>query len=287
MTKQLAIIVVALALCLVGCGLLPSNFRPPGAAHGDPVSILTSPKPECFAADVSGLLVVDPTYGTAIVGDNHSSMLPLSDVPVTVAWPPGFTARRSGSEVEVLDPQGNVVGTTGQSYQFMGGFVSAGGSSGIVWPELTKGVLLSCGDLAPEAPPTPPPTQDQIRKGAARFYAQLVIRTNRARNVVFQRYKNKTSLNDNKTYCWKLAFVERDFLVALQGPRWYPDDAAADVKALILGDAAQEAALRTCAKAPNVSALNRAIDLANKARDRAHEASNLLRLDLGLNTLPG
>jgi hypothetical protein len=145
--KQLATVVVALALCLVGCGLLPH--------HGDPVQLLAGPPgydysaSSCFAANVSGLLVVDPTYGTAIVANNHPSMLGLSDVPVTVAWRPGFTARRSGSEVEVLDPQGNVVATTGRSYQFWGGFVAAGGSSGIVWPELTKRVLWACSDPQP------------------------------------------------------------------------------------------------------------------------------------------
>jgi hypothetical protein len=132
---------VALTLCLVGCGLLSSK--------GDPVRLLTSPQRECFAADVSGLLVVDPTDGTAIVANNHPSMVWLSDVPVTVAWPPGFTARRSGSEVEVLDPQGKVVATTGRSYQFLGGFVAAGGSSGIVWPELKTQVLWACGDPQP------------------------------------------------------------------------------------------------------------------------------------------
>jgi hypothetical protein len=276
-TKQLATIVAALALCLAGCGGLPPN--------GDPVRILTAPRPECFVADVAGRLVVDSTDGTAIVGDGHENMLVGGPVPVTVAWPPGFTARRSGAEVEVLDPRGNVVGTTGRSYTFLGGYVAAGGSSGLVWPELTKTVLLSCGNLEPEAAPTASPTQDQIRKAAARAYADAVIPTNRARSDVSQRYENKVSLKDNKTSCWKLAAVERDFIVALQGIR-YPDDAAADARALVRDEAAQEAALRTCAKAPNFSALNRAIDLANKARDRAHEASNLVRLDLGLDPRP-
>lgn len=131
----------ALALAVVGCGLLPSG--------GEPVRLLTAPQATCFAADVSGLLVVDPTDGTAIVANGHPSMLALSSVPVTVAWPPGFTARRSGPEVEVIDARGTVVGTTGRSYTFLGGFVSAGGSSGVVWPELKKGVLLSCGNLKP------------------------------------------------------------------------------------------------------------------------------------------
>lgn len=143
MTKQIANIVVALAFCLGGCGWLP---LPSQSVH------LISGPPDhdggCFAADVSGLLVVDPTDGTAIVANGHPSMLALSDVPVTVAWPPGFTARRSGSQVEILDPQGNVVATTGRSYTFMGGFVDAGGSSG-TWPELKKTVLWACSDPQP------------------------------------------------------------------------------------------------------------------------------------------
>lgn len=145
MTKQLATIVIALALCLVGCGWLPP--------YGDPVQVLTGPPDGngggCFAAYAAGLLVVDPTYGTAIIGDGHPNMLVGGDVPVTVAWRPGFTARRSGSEVEVLNPQGNVVATTGRSYHFMGGFVAAGGSSGLKWPELRTNVLWACSDLDP------------------------------------------------------------------------------------------------------------------------------------------
>ena len=103
--------------------------------------------------------MVDPTDGTAIVANNHPSMVGLSDVPVTVAWPPGFTGRRSGSQVAVLDPHGKVVGTTGRSYTFFGGFVDAGGSSGVVWPELKKSVLLSCGNLQPLPDSVPPTSQ--------------------------------------------------------------------------------------------------------------------------------
>jgi hypothetical protein len=137
--KHLATIVVA--LCLVGCGWLPPN--------GDPVQLITAPHLECFAADVSGLLVVDPTDGTAIVANNHPSMLQLSDVPVTVAWPPGFTARRSGSEVEVLDPQGNAVAITGRNYRLWGGYADAGGSSGLNAPELRTNVFWACDSVTP------------------------------------------------------------------------------------------------------------------------------------------
>ena len=147
MTKQLATIGVALAvaLCLVGCGLLPG--------HGDPVQLITgqalAPN-SCFAADVAGLLVVDPTYGTAIVAQaGVGSMVGVTDVPTTVAWRPGFTARRSGSEVEVLNPLGIVVATTGRSYRFSGGIVSAGGSSGVQLSERTTLVIWACGDTQP------------------------------------------------------------------------------------------------------------------------------------------
>lgn len=139
MTKHLAA-ALALALCLVGCGGLLS----------DRVQLLTGPPNHdgaCFAATGSGLLVVDPMYGTAIIGPD--SMVELGDEPVTVAWRPGFTARRIGSEVEVLDPWGNVVATTGRSYTIFGGLVSAGGSSGLNWPELGTNVFWACGDPQP------------------------------------------------------------------------------------------------------------------------------------------
>ncbi len=141
--KQLAA-TLALALCLAGCGFLRS--------HGDPVQLLTGQPiggSGCFAAVGSGLLVVDPTYGTAIIDNHLPSMVQLRDVPVTVAWRPGFTARRSGSEVEVLDPQGNVVATTGRNYTILGGYVAPGGTSGVEWPDLATNVFWACGDPQP------------------------------------------------------------------------------------------------------------------------------------------
>jgi hypothetical protein len=121
--------------------------------YGDPVQLLTGPPGgnggSCFAASASGLLVVDPTYGTAIVDNNLQSMVPVSDVPVTVAWRPGFIARRSGSEVEVLDPQGNAVAITGRSYRLDGGYLQADGSSGFKWPELPTRVFWACDSVTP------------------------------------------------------------------------------------------------------------------------------------------
>jgi hypothetical protein len=58
----------------------------------------------------SGLLVADETNGTAI-----------GPLRKPVLWPPGFTARRVGSEVQVLEGLGRVVATTGQTYVLDGG----------------------------------------------------------------------------------------------------------------------------------------------------------------------
>ena len=59
---------------------------------------------------MSGELVADDTNGTA-----------LAPLHKPVMWPPGFTARRVGSEVQVLDGLGRVVATTGQTYEIDGG----------------------------------------------------------------------------------------------------------------------------------------------------------------------
>ena len=57
---------------------------------------------------VRGELITDPRSGTALKSgpDLHP-----------VRWPWGFTGRRVGSEVEVRDPDQNVVATTGGSYE--------------------------------------------------------------------------------------------------------------------------------------------------------------------------
>jgi hypothetical protein len=67
----------------------------------------------CYTDFALGPLVVDAAYGTAIVEHGH---------PTPVMWPPGSTARQSGSEVEVLDKKGSVVARTGNRYQIEGGY---------------------------------------------------------------------------------------------------------------------------------------------------------------------
>jgi hypothetical protein len=67
----------------------------------------------CYAGGehpVTAELVADAEHGTTFGG-------------LPVVWPLGFTGRRAGSEVEVLDPAGNVRATTGRIYWIsMAGF---------------------------------------------------------------------------------------------------------------------------------------------------------------------
>lgn len=127
---------LALALGLVGCVVT--------APQGDVVQLVTGVPPglrgnngevACYTNSVTGLLTVDPTYGTAITG------------PYTpVVWRPGFTGRRVGSEVAVLDPKGNVVATTGHTYTIAGGYVGGGPD----WPEMPTRVFWACDFVIPE-----------------------------------------------------------------------------------------------------------------------------------------
>jgi hypothetical protein len=119
---------------LVGC--LP--LHPPGDAVellvGGPSFTVPNERGEtgCFTYAVIGDLVVDPTYGTAIdIGAKYANGNPAPPEPVI--WPEGFTGRRVGSEVMVLDRGGQVVAITGRVYDIEGGhWTHASGVSGFV-----------------------------------------------------------------------------------------------------------------------------------------------------------
>jgi hypothetical protein len=88
---------LALALCLLGCGAK--------APSGDSLPLLTGSL-GCWAGGEQGStapLVVDQKYGTSFGGR-------------PVMWPGGYTARRVGGEVVVLDGNDNVKATTGRTY---------------------------------------------------------------------------------------------------------------------------------------------------------------------------
>lgn len=108
---RVATTMLALVLCLLGC-----------APSGDPVQLLTGVVPGytenggCFTNFAVGPLLVDPTYGTAVRDETGGNAV------TPVMWRPGFTGRRVGSEVMVVGPIGQLVATTGRSYQIEGGY---------------------------------------------------------------------------------------------------------------------------------------------------------------------
>ena len=140
-TKRVAA-TLALALVLVGC-----------EAFDTPVPLLTGSglSGGCFTNHADGPLVVDPTYGTAIIDMDAVAGAPPGlppPSPIPVAWRPGFTGRRVGSEVEVLDPHGKVVAVTGHKYSIAGGYVGPGSMGS--WPELSTNVFWACDMVFPK-----------------------------------------------------------------------------------------------------------------------------------------
>ncbi len=86
-------------------------------AAGEPVALATdSQHLGCFVANTTGLLIVDATAGTAIVSED------MSRTTAQVLWPAGYSGRRSGDQVEVLDGTGRVVARTGERYELLGGY---------------------------------------------------------------------------------------------------------------------------------------------------------------------
>ncbi len=89
-----------MALSLLGCS--PAGLIAP---LGEPVPLLTGDL-GCYAGGEGGPtapLLAEPQYGTSFFGK-------------PVMWPSGYTARRVGTEVAVIDTKGNVKATTGRIY---------------------------------------------------------------------------------------------------------------------------------------------------------------------------
>lgn len=91
---------VAMALSMLGCSSAGLS-----APLGESVPLLTGDL-GCYAGGEGGgtaRLLAEPQYGTSWLGK-------------PVMWPSGYTARRVGTEVAVIDKQGNVKATTGRTY---------------------------------------------------------------------------------------------------------------------------------------------------------------------------
>ena len=142
---------LALALCLLGCGV--------DAPWGERVALLTGDGPfrekwryeACYTSAAGGLLTVDPQYGTAI-RDTHMRD-PNDPGPASpVMWWPGFTAWRVGSEVEVRDPAGRVVAITGREYRLEGGYWSEDitPTASNQWAFSGPRAFFACGAVIPQ-----------------------------------------------------------------------------------------------------------------------------------------
>jgi hypothetical protein len=78
----------------------------------------------CPAAVVEGQLIPDASAGSAIQ---------LGDLVWAIRWPVGYSGRRAGDEVAILDQTGQVVARTGTRIRLAGG-------------EIEPGVWLACPD---------------------------------------------------------------------------------------------------------------------------------------------
>jgi hypothetical protein len=91
------------------------------APRDEPVALVTDDAETangvCITYYNVGVLIADPEMGTAAQGpgdrpDGNFGIRPL-------IWPVGYTAHRlAGHEIQVLDAKGDVVATTGRTYQF-------------------------------------------------------------------------------------------------------------------------------------------------------------------------
>jgi hypothetical protein len=90
-----------LALFLLGCDSVVLPW--------DQVQLLTDPSMPsvCYLSNLRGVLAFDSKYGTTADG-------------IPLMWPQGYTARRNGAEIEVIDTKGAVRAITGREYDFSG-----------------------------------------------------------------------------------------------------------------------------------------------------------------------
>ena len=116
-----AIATTALALCMLGCGS--------SATRGEQVPLpidatATAFGKGCILMHVVVDVVADPETGTPILENGDGPF----------RWPKGFTAWRSGTEVEVLDGDGRVVLRTGARYSICPSAYLTGWVIGMVTP---------------------------------------------------------------------------------------------------------------------------------------------------------
>jgi hypothetical protein len=100
---------------LAACGFGGASVKLlTGTIDNKPVGPITG----CYTSGDTGELVTDPVSGVALIEESNQGN---NGHRIAVTWPPGWTGRQSGSEVEVITPQGDVYMRTGTHVYLMGG----------------------------------------------------------------------------------------------------------------------------------------------------------------------
>jgi len=102
---------VAVMVSLLGCSGGGAS-APSASGAGGPVPLLTVETQTSF-----GSCVLDLYYVADVTADPRSGVPIDAATGKSFAWPKGFTTRRAGTEVEVLDAGGKAVFMTGQRYR--------------------------------------------------------------------------------------------------------------------------------------------------------------------------
>jgi hypothetical protein len=105
---------LAVLMAISACSPLGTAADPAASSGMETVILLTGDLEPvgCPAALIEGQLVPDASAGSAIlVGGNTTR----------IRWPSGYSGRRNGAEVEILDQGGRVVARTGTRVRLTGG----------------------------------------------------------------------------------------------------------------------------------------------------------------------
>lgn len=107
---------VALLVAAIGLGWL--GVLPSPAPAGEPVQIQTSANTTgCDLGIHQGVLIAESQWGLALLGTDHFGATKVFGV----VWPAGYSARRSGDAVLLLNPRGTVAAREGDHLALGGG----------------------------------------------------------------------------------------------------------------------------------------------------------------------
>ena len=207
-----------------------------------------------------GSLVVDPRGGTAIIVEGGDFAKVGDTMPVQ--WWPKYTGRRVGNEVEVLDPDGNVVATTGRRYRIEAAF-----------PMQEDAALVACGHDV-----TPLPAAADLAAAYLAADRELNLANTRAIAAFNETSRNLTA---GKKLHGALAKNEQAFIDEFMAKSWLGDSAPVASRLFRCHSALSELE-KSAGRATSVREYDK---YKTKAEDRSAACSgiaNELRITLGL-----